>query len=84
MTAEKDPTLPADVIRAIEQGRRTKAIKLLREIQGLSLKQAKERIDAYVRVHHVNAPIRHIESTGILPMLLFLLCAWLIFRFLFG
>ena len=41
--------LPADVINAINAGRKIEAIKLLREAQGLGLKEAKHAVDAYAR-----------------------------------
>jgi hypothetical protein len=44
-------TLPPDVIRAIEQGRKIEAIKLLREATGLGLANAKVLVDKAGREH---------------------------------
>lgn len=44
---EKD--LPGDVLRAIEQGRKVEAIKLLREATGLGLANAKVLVDKAAR-----------------------------------
>lgn len=41
--------LPADVVNAINAGRKIEAIKLLREARGLGLKEAKHAVDAYIR-----------------------------------
>ena len=39
------PALPAEIVDALRQGRLIEAIKLLRQQQGLGLKEAKELID---------------------------------------
>lgn len=39
------PALPAEIVDALRQGRLVDAIKLLRQQQGLGLKEAKELID---------------------------------------
>jgi ribosomal protein L7/L12 len=54
MTAEVIVTenqLPAEVIRAIEQGRKIEAIKILREKTGLGLANAKVLVDRAYRTH---------------------------------
>ena len=43
--------LPDDVIAAVRAKRKIAAIKLLREHRGLSLKEAKEQVEAYLRNH---------------------------------
>jgi hypothetical protein len=43
--------LPADVLRAIEQGKKVEAIKLLREATGLGLANAKVLVDKAARQH---------------------------------
>lgn len=48
--ATEDP-LPPEVIRAIEQGRKIEAIKLLREATGLGLANAKVLVDKAGREH---------------------------------
>ncbi len=41
--------LPAEVIAAIQAGRKIEAIKLLREAEGLGLKESKNAVEAYIR-----------------------------------
>ena len=41
--------LSAEVISALHRGNKIEAIKLLREEQGIGLKEAKDAVDAYVR-----------------------------------
>ncbi|SFQ18786.1 hypothetical protein [Pseudomonas borbori] len=43
--------MPHEVIRALERGRKMEAIELLRENQGLSLKEAKEAVECYLLEH---------------------------------
>ena len=50
-----DEDLPAEVIAALQAGRKVQAIKLLRQLEGLGLKEAKERVDA----HMVKNPERY-------------------------
>lgn len=45
--------LPPEVIRAIEQGKKVEAIKLLREATGLGLANAKVLVDKAARQHSV-------------------------------
>lgn len=45
--------LPPEVIRAIEQGKKIEAIKLLREATGLGLANAKVLVDKAARQHGV-------------------------------
>ncbi len=54
------PTLSQTAIDALRQGRKIEAIKLLREDAGLGLKEAKETVEAYERLHptpaHASGP----------------------------
>ena len=43
--AESDQDLPAQVVAALERGQKIEAIKLLRELRGLGLKEAKELVE---------------------------------------
>ena len=52
-----DSELPAEVIRAIEEGRKIEAIKILREITGLGLANAKVLVDRASRVHGPKKPM---------------------------
>lgn len=49
--------LPQDVLRAIQDGRKIEAIKLLREATGLGLANAKVLVDRAAR-QHVPQPLR--------------------------
>jgi hypothetical protein len=44
---EFDQDLPVEVIAALERGQKIEAIKLLRELKGIGLKEAKEAVDDY-------------------------------------
>ncbi len=49
--------LSADVIRAIEQGRKIEAIKILREATGIGLANAKVLVDRAWRTHGPEKPM---------------------------
>ncbi|MDO9617389.1 MAG: ribosomal protein L7/L12 [Pseudomonas sp.] len=42
-----DQDLPAEVVAALERGQKIEAIKLLRELRGIGLKEAKDAVDDY-------------------------------------
>jgi len=85
MNSNKNTEVPFDVIRAIEQGRKIEAIKLLREHTGLELKESKEWIDTYERQYPGSiAPMRKGDSNMGIPIIAFLIFAWLLYRFLFS
>ena len=52
-----DKQLPSDVIRAIEDGRKIEAIKILREATGLGLANAKVLVDRASRTHGPKKPM---------------------------
>lgn len=52
-----DNQLPAAVIRAIEDGRKVEAIKILREETGLGLANAKVLVDRIARTHGPKKPV---------------------------
>lgn len=62
-----DTELPPEVVIAIQEGHKIKAIKMLREAKGLGLKEAKDAVDAYVEQH----PMLQVESSGSSGFLLF-------------
>jgi hypothetical protein len=81
--------LPPDVIRAIEQGRKIEAIKLLREATGLGLANAKVLVDKAGRVHAPRNPQPKIvdEQPNIgrlLKTLLFVALAFAFYRYYAG
>lgn len=51
-----DSELPSAVIRAIQDGRKIEAIKILREATGLGLANAKVLVDRASRVHGPKKP----------------------------
>ncbi|HUE93102.1 ribosomal protein L7/L12 [Pseudomonas sp.] len=46
--SEFDQDLPPQVVAALERGQKIEAIKLLRELKGIGLKEAKEAVDDYM------------------------------------
>ena len=52
-----DEQLPSEVIRAIEDGRKIEAIKILREATGLGLANAKVLVDRASRIHGPKKPM---------------------------
>jgi len=47
--AERSEALPPEAIDALQRGNKIEAIKLVREAQKLDLKDAKDKVDVYVR-----------------------------------
>ena len=45
--SELDQGLPPEVVAALERGQKIEAIKLLRGLKGMGLKEAKEAVDDY-------------------------------------
>lgn len=77
--------LPPNVLRAIEQGRKVEAIKLLREATGLGLANAKVLVDKAARQHgpRVNPPGLVEEATHLgklLKTLLLVVVAFYLYR----
>ncbi len=59
--------LEPEVIAAIESGKKVDAIKKLREVRGLGLKEAKELVDLYSlpsRTQHSSTSTRRSDSSG--------------------
>lgn len=89
-TAVTEGELPPAVIRAIEQGRKIEAIKLLREGTGLGLANAKVLVDRAAREHGPknDAPGFVTEQTNggkLLKVLLFIAIAYFLYhRFIGG
>ena len=54
--------LPHDVLRAIEDGRKIEAIKMLREATGIGLANAKVLVDRVARTHGPKKPILTYED----------------------
>jgi hypothetical protein len=49
--ADSDEELPSQALFALQQGRMIEAIKILRQERGLGLKEAKDRLELYLRDH---------------------------------
>ena len=68
--------LPADVLNAIHAGRKIEAIKLLRQHDGLGLKDAKHMVDAYaMQNRHLIAQPEPGSGTGRLVFIIIILTA---------
>ena len=48
MTLQQGGDFAAEVVAAISRGQKIEAIRLLREAQGIGLKEAKDQIDRYI------------------------------------
>ena len=59
-----DSELPSEVIRAIAEGRKIEAIKMLRESTGLGLANAKVLVDRASRIHGPKKPANSAISTN--------------------
>jgi hypothetical protein len=81
--------LPPDVLRAIEQGRKIEAIKLLRESTGLGLANAKVLVDKAGRrygpkTQHPNIVEEQPNLGRLLKALLFVTLAFAFYRYYAG
>jgi hypothetical protein len=84
-----EESLPPEVIRAIEEGRKIEAIKLLRESTGLGLANAKVLVDKATRQHAPkNAPQGFVDDPAnlgpLLKTLLFVALAFAIYHYYGG
>jgi hypothetical protein len=82
-------SLPPEVLRAIEQGRKIEAIKLLREATGLGLANAKVLVDKASRERAPkNAPPGFVDDQAnlapLLKTLLFVALAFAIYHYYGG
>ena len=74
--------MPHEVIEALERGRKIEAIKLLRENQGLSLKEAKETVECYMQEHpHLRKSRRSVGGHGVWFWLVLILLLGLLVLF---
>lgn len=66
-----DNQLPPDVIKAIEEGRKVEAIKILREATGIGLANAKVLVDRAWRIHGPEkTPYSPMDPNTFLPNLI--------------
>ena len=87
MTTEN--SLPPEVIRAIEQGRKIEAIKLLREASGLGLANAKVLVDKASREHapkhaHPRVVDDRVNIWPLVKTLLFVAIAFAVYHYYGG
>lgn len=59
-----DTQLPTDVVRAIENGRKIEAIKILQDATGLGLANAKVLVDRVARTHGPKKPVLTYKDEG--------------------
>ena len=75
------PKLPDQVIGQIRAGRKIQAIKLLREAQGIGLKEAKDAVDAYMLANPSPQQPKS-SSNGLVLIVVLSLIAYLAYQFL--
>lgn len=73
------PSLPDQVISEIHAGRKISAIKLLREFEGIGLKEAKHAVDAYIR-DNPSAQQPQSSSGGLVLIVILLLLGYVAYR----
>ncbi|WP_049722970.1 ribosomal protein L7/L12 [Gilvimarinus polysaccharolyticus] len=75
-------TLEPEVIRDIENGQKIRAIKKLRELRGVGLKEAKELVDLYSEQNNISSPsVTKIKSSkGVIFLTIFVIAAYYIYR----
>ena len=86
--ARRAPVLDAAALAALLSGSRIDAIKRVREVQGIGLKEAKEMVDAYVASHPdlaANYAAASAEAKGVVlrwlaVIILMVVGAWYLFR----
>ena len=78
MTTELD----AEVVSLLQQGKKIEAIKKLRELKTMGLKEAKEEVDAYCSENAIsNASVTKVGSgNGFVYLLVLGLIAYLLFK----
>jgi len=67
--------LPSDAVAALRDGNKIQAIKIVREVSGMDLKGAKDRVDRYVLAHpdlHKMLQERQSAASTVLSWLLLL------------
>lgn len=74
--------LESKVIVAIQKGRKIEAIKKLRELHGIELKEAKQLVEAYCDENNISPrPSKSGSSGWIIPLILFGLMAYVFYRY---
>lgn len=74
--------LESEVVVAIQKGRKIDAIKKLRELRGIDLKEAKQLVEAYCGENNISSPASKSGSSGwLIPLVLFGLMAYVFYRY---
>jgi len=74
------PAIPPQAVAALNAGRVVEAIKIVRETQGLGLKEAKALVDSYLVLHpELQSQIREQHAQGRARFV-----AWVVLLGLFG
>ena len=78
-----DIELDQEVITAIQSGRKIDAIKKLRELRGIGLKEAKELVDLYCSKNIISTPsVQKINSgNGIILLIIFGIVGYGLYRY---
>lgn len=83
----KTNSIPPNAVAALNAGRKVEAIRIVRESQGIGLKEAKDLVDSYVALHPELR--RHIDqrrsrgARGVVMWALFLgILAWFAVQYL--
>lgn len=73
--------IPAEVVAAIQAGHKIQAIKRLREVRGIGLKEAKQAVEAYMQANP--SPIQPSGNSGgaLIYIALFLAIAYVAYQF---
>ncbi len=75
--------LEAEVIEEIRNGRKVSAIKKLRELRGIDLKEAKELVDLYNSKNNINHQVVRKPSSGggIMLLIFFGVVCYMLYKF---
>ena len=65
-----DKDLPSEVLSAIQQNQKIKAIKLLRKHRKIELKEAKQIVDAYIKNNPNVIIYKDSQNTGFISLLI--------------
>ncbi|QSX38778.1 ribosomal protein L7/L12 [Shewanella sedimentimangrovi] len=71
-----------EVVQAIKSGRKIEAIKRLRELRGIGLKEAKEQVERYARDNRIEIPTDSNGSMVFLLLVILVLLGYFAFRYL--
>ncbi len=80
-----DHELPTEVLQAIAEGRKIVAIKLLREVTGLGLANAKVLVDQATARHQQASGLSEESNAGrMIGMMLLLVVAFIVYKYLYS